>query len=279
MIYNKSAYALLFIVSIATVSQSALIHQRDTLHILSTYGRGASFSANGGGQFIIDSIGPLWSSYPCSLSYKGIFIASLGGFFACPCCPTWSIGSPRPFYRPEWPPTINWSAPLRLTDSLQFSKFDTSKSQYYCSLPQAIPNSFYDSIYVFSTTSVFNRPTYLLVRVVALYLNPAKPTQTGGGALGYPVETCKNMLVVDLFLQTDGSTNFSGAQITPILVPNRQAREEKRSLLEASTVSQVYDLQGRSVSIARNGTPSHIPPGCYLQKYGAGLKKLAVINP
>jgi hypothetical protein len=272
---KKFACAVLFIINIATFSHSALVFHRDTLHILSNYGREVSFSAKSG-QFTIDSIVPGRGAYPCSLSHKGIFFASLGGFYACPCCPTWSIGSSRPFYR-VLKSQVNWSAPLILSDAGQFRKSDTSKS-YGCYLPQAIPNSYDGNIFIFST-ELLSRTGYLLVRVDTLYLDLKKPTQTGGGDLGYPFETCKNMLVVSLYLQTDGSTNFAGAQITPILVPDNQTRGVKRPLPEAATSSRLYTLQGRSVTIGPNGTYAQIPRGCYFVKCGNGLKKQVLFNP
>ena len=72
----------LIIVSMLSVSQGALLHKRDTLNILSTFGREVSFSAPD--KFKVDSINPGIGVYPCSLSHTGIFFVSLGNFPACP---------------------------------------------------------------------------------------------------------------------------------------------------------------------------------------------------
>jgi hypothetical protein len=66
---------------------------------------------------------------------------------------------------------------------------------------------------IFTKISGTAQTIYLLVNVIKAFTDPNKPTITGGGDLGYPVTTCTNMLVVDMWLQTDGSTNFQGAQL------------------------------------------------------------------
>ncbi|HUI91909.1 MAG TPA: hypothetical protein VLX68_06640 [Chitinivibrionales bacterium] len=274
---SKLIYALLFVVGLISFSQSALVHQRDTLHILNAYGRGVYFSNTMGGQLMVDSVASNMGAMPCSLSYKEIFFAVLGGMYACPCCPTWSIGSARPFFRSA-SKQINWSSPLSLTDSLQFRICDTSSpNSRYCTLPEAIPNSDADNIFIFGTTSIFVFTTYVLVRVDTLYLDPAKPTQTFGGQLGYPVETCKNMLVVDIYVQPNGSTDFSGAQITSTLFPSNRERGTKYLMAKTYSSFQLFDLQGRAVSFICDGTHGHVPCGCYLEKRGTYMTKRAFI--
>jgi hypothetical protein len=259
MSYNKLANAVLFIVSIATVSQSALIHHRDTLHILSTYGR--EVSVQGNIQFSVDSIPT--DGNACSKSRSGIFFASLECYPVCPCCPTWSFSSSRPFYFLN-KTQINWSIPLNLAN---FYKIDSSKSCLFCA------NPFY-TIFIFSNTTIPNITTYVLVQVDTFYLDTRKPTRTGGGALGYPLETCKNMLVVDLYLQPDGSTDFSGAGIVPV-IKNVGAARHTAALYSAF---KYYDLQGRAISFARDGTRAHVPHGCYFRKSGNILEKNIMMN-
>jgi hypothetical protein len=272
MVFGKLVHFFLFILCITTITQASLIFHRDTLHILSKYGREVSYSAEKG--FKVDSVAPGINVYPCSLAHGGFFFASLGNFPTCPCCPRWSIGSSHPFYR-SIVTNINLSAPLRLTDSLQFRKCDTSRSGSYCNLPQ----SGYNNIYIFSYSSKSKVIWNLLVQVKKLYLDEAKPTQTRGGDMGYPFETCENMLVVDLYLQTDGSTNFRGAELTPILMePHSQARINPKTA-ENSLAFQLFNLQGRAVSFPKFGASSRVPRGCYIKKCGTRLNKLALVNP
>ena len=275
MCFKKIMYAFLVIMCFAVVSQATLIHHRDTLHILSAYGREVSFSANPGNKFIIDSVTTINRPFPCSLSIPGIFFAWLGDLPTCPCCPRWALGSSRPFYSPI--SAIDWSAPLHLTDSLHFRKIDTSRSDGYCYFPMATPNMNGD-IFIFSTTSILNRTIYLLVHVYAFFLDQREPTQTSGGSLGYPIETCKNMLAVDLNLQTDGSTDFSGASITPIQFTKHYAVAEPHKA-EISSSFQLFNLQGRLASFTQAGACKYIPHGCYLKKSGTRLSKWVLINP
>jgi hypothetical protein len=270
-----AASVVVIVASCISLCQGALLHHRDTLHIMSAFGREVSFSVQN--QFNVDSINLGTSEYPCSLSHAGIFFVSLGYFPTCPCCPTWSIASARSFYSPK-KANVNWAASLDLNDSAKFFKFDTTRlyEGAPCHLPKVGGPDY--KPFVFINTAGFTKTTYLLVNVMGSYIDQKKPTQTGGGDLGYPVRTCTNMLIVDMWLQTDGSANFAGASITSI--GGAQAPSGIVSLpLARPSHLQLYDLRGRSLSSTVNGRPFAAPQGCYLVKDGQILRKRAMIAP
>jgi hypothetical protein len=219
-----------------------------------------------------NNLGSDLQNYPCTSQHKGVFFASLGAFPVCPCCPTWTISAQRPFYCPVSNNT-NWSAPLKLKDSLQFRKIDFNKSTSQCLLPKT-NNSFM----IFSNPTLPNDTTYLLVHALGSYVDGSKPTQQGGGSLGCPLTTCINMLIVDMWLQTDGSTNFKDADLTSI-------RESQKPLSVTSKKEsqnvhiQVYNLQGIPLSGLMNKKSNNISHGCYVIKNGSLLKKQVILTP
>jgi hypothetical protein len=152
-----------------------------------------------------------------------------------------------------------------------FTKFDTNKSTDGCELPRTGRNVFL----IFTNITDYNKTTYLLVHVIKTYLDPSKPTQEGGGDLGYPKRTCDNMLVVRMWLQTDGTTNFRDAGLTSTLsYPktssiNSVARSQKKNC-------KWYTLQGNVVT---NLKSQNMPQGCYLMKSGSSLKKQVFLYP
>lgn len=276
MICKRTFKAGLFLFIAACISESTIIHHRDTLHILSNYGREVSFTKSG--TFKIDSISPGGYTYPCSLSHSGIFFVTLGGFYVCPCCPSWSIGSSRACYTQRYVTKINFNVPLVLSDTNLFRKYDTLRSAYSCDLPKLHGTSTGSNIFIFTENSQASRPRYVVVVVDTLYLDRTKPTIIGGGSLGYPLETCKNMLVVDMYLQTDGTTNFREAFHTGI---NDRAgrRVAAAKMSEPLSGIQYVTLQGRTMPSLMHKKPASFPQGCYFLKNGNVLKKKVLINP
>jgi hypothetical protein len=254
---------MVFVVFIfVAVAQAVIIHQRDTLHILSKYGREISITNDL--KFKVDSISPGVYSYPCSLSHTGIFFATNSAFPACPCCPKWSIGSPVPFFRLL--SNITLSRPLILNDTNLFEKIDTFNHSS-CVLPTA---KFGDFL-IFTNRFSLPTSTYLLVQVGTYYLNNLKPTETGGGDMGYPFETCRNMLVVDMYYQTDGSLDFSKANITSINSSYRPGKFKAAGAISSSV--KVFDLQGHLILKRNDNTPLILPHACYFIKSGTRLEK------
>lgn len=263
MNHIKIARFLLISTLLSSLSEAALLYHRDTLNILSRFGREVSVSEQG--RFVVDSIIPGEASYPCSVKHSGIFFASLGMFPVCPCCPSWTIGAPRAFYTAKRNHNINWSIPLELNNTLFFSKLDTNKTTETCYLPKTGDNQFL----VFTHLASNNKINYLLVHVIRAYVDPSKPTMQGGGALDYPLTTCDNMLVVEMWLQTDGTTNFKDAGLTstfskPKILMSNQA------ILSRNDNCKWYTLQGNVVTDLK---PQKMPQGCYLIKNGSLLKK------
>jgi hypothetical protein len=264
----------LILVLLLSANHAALLHKRDTLHILSSFGREVSFLPSN--TFKVDSIKPGLHQYPCSLSHTGIFFASLSVFPTCPCCPSWAIASARPFFKSARR-DINWSSILDLKDSTKFIKIDTSGQSYnQCLLPTA-----HDlSPYIFSNTTGSTNTTYLLVNVMKAYTDLKKPTISEGGDLGYPVETCVNMLVVDMWLQTDGTTNFQGVQLVSTYSnPKTQSRQTTVVSFTEAPHQHVYDLKGRCISFSTKRKSSDVPQGCYFIKDGLHLKRVVLITP
>jgi hypothetical protein len=252
---------------LSSLSQATLLYHRDTLNILSRFGREVSVTEQG--RFVVDSIIPGVYSYPCTTEHKGIFFASLSMFPTCPCCPSWSIGSPKAFYR-SYSYNLNFSEPLNLNDTEIFTKLDTSKTTSGCALPRAVGNAYL----VFTNSTVGAKTTFLLVHVIKAYVDPLKPTQEGGGDLGYPRTTCNNMLIVEMYFQTDGSTNFKGAGFTSAL-SNQKISSINPVTRSQKEIRKWYDIQGNVVS---DHNSRNMTEGCYLLKNGSSLKKQVCIN-
>jgi hypothetical protein len=164
---------------------------------------------------------------------------------------------------------------LDLKDSTRLIKIDTSKNNAPCLLPTAHGLS----TYVFSKVSGTAQITYMLVNVMEEFTDPKKPTISGGGDLGYPERTCINMLVVDMWLQTDGTPNFQGAQL--VSTYDKQPKTQSNSTVASLTAlsnQHVYDLKGCSISLSKKQKSFDVPQGCYFVKDGPQLKRLVLIT-
>jgi hypothetical protein len=251
-------------------AQATILHICDTLHILSASGEGYLVAQN---YYWKDSINIQLRSgdlYPCTTRTDLTFFATAGNFPVCPCCPSWMLGSPRPFYE-LWGQLsgVDWTPPLNLQKN-NFQMVDSTKT-YVCSYPKSSRQ-----ICIFRNIDA-NKTTYMLVSVAGTFLNTAWQFQTSGGQLGYPVQQCSNALIVDIYTQTDGTLNFAGIFNTPAI--NRRNIENPFTAAEGAAPWQLFDLQGRRVM----SQPTPTLPGkrfgenlrgCYLARTAAGMKKV-----
>ena len=268
---TQSITASFFFLLLTAIAEPAIIHRCDTLHIVISYGREVSLS--GANDFFkVDSVSPGILSYPCSLSHRGIFFATTGGFASCTCCQNWSFGQPIPFYKSIV--QIDWSRPLDIHNKDQFRKIDTtfSSSTGRCNLPEGVGSD----NYIFCDIRP-NDTNYLLVRAGTFYLNPLKPFEDGSIVFGNSVGQCKNMLVVDMYYQTDGSLDFSKANIT--LTKNSFNSDKFKAVHAIFYSDKIYDLQGHLISELNGNTPLKLPKGCYLKKAGGILQRFITVDP
>jgi hypothetical protein len=260
----KLATAILFL-TLFSVPQSFIIYQCDTLNILKKYGR--EVSVTNVLDFQVDS-----SAYPCSLSNKRIFFANLGTVYLCGCCPTWSVNSPRPFY--TFSSGINLSTPIILLNNPNIHKVDSSNSHGTCGLPTMNSREFC----VFFHINPLKDTNYVLVRIGNCYLNSTKPHDNANyDMLDRPGNfSCNNMLIVDMYLQTDGSLDFSTAHITTETKPSILV---KLKLIPEITVSdKIYDVQGHAVKVFKGKTPLKLRNGCYFKKSGSRLERFLFVT-
>jgi hypothetical protein len=89
--------------------------------------------------------------------------------------------------------------------------------------------------------------------------------------------SCNNMLIVDMYLQTDGSLDFSKAMITPVNKPLCPVK--LKPIPEIASSDKIFDVQGRVVKVFDGKTPLKLWNGCYFKKSGARLQRFLSITP
>jgi hypothetical protein len=249
-----------------SVPQSFIIHQCDTLNILNKYGR--EVSVTNALQFQVDS-----SAYPCSLSNRRIFFANLGTVYLCECCPTWSVNSPHPFY--TFSSVINLSTPIILLNNPNIHKVDSSNSYGACGRLPTMNNR---GFCIFIHINPSKDTNYVLVRIGNDYLNSSKPHDIASeDTHGYPGSfACNNMLIVDMYLQTDGSLDFSTAHITSVNKPSSLVK--LKQVPEILSSDKIFDVQGNAVKAFNGKTPLKLRNGCYFKKSGSRWERFLFVT-
>lgn len=232
-----------FIVALLSLSFSDLLSGTDSVN----YNHALNFFSNtdtmnmhptGGRGFV----------FPCTTSIADfdLFVAEEMLGTCIYICHTLAVGSPRPFYVAK--KEINLSSDLNLNDTSYFAKIDTVRNDKHetwntegCYLPHINPAA---------GDSILSKSKILLVlknsqnRYVFAVLNLIHVTGTYEDVQRFEYSYDKGYLA-HWFLQTDGTTNFYGAEGVK---PGKQTLFVHQNMNDSKKKLEYFSIRGQKIS-------------------------------